>query len=411
MTLLVGGYRYTTALLIDSVGGGLLRPFLLLYGITVLGLSAGEAGVALSAGLLAGLAALPILGRWIDRGSRSGAVAATLLVRMAGVAVLLVGNGQIAYFGASVLLGLGFQTWPAAHAALVAGLTTGRQRDAALAAGRSLRNAGLGVGALVATVAVAGGGSVLRGLAAVTALGFLVSGLLVYTMRLRAEPHEQAKTVERGSLGNLTTLMWANLPFALCFAVLEVALPALVVTQLSVSPAWSAGMFVGNTVLVIAFGVPVVIWLSKLPRRTVFAASGAVLALSYLGFWAGAGLGGTTGAMAVALVCGLYTMGEILYTGSGTALVIASAPANMLGRALVRWQFSTGVGMAIAPAVLMGLLTVGPWALWGALALTTLGAAAIVMRHREGVAPAPHTGRGDQGVLGATHRRHAQATP
>ncbi|HCU48221.1 MAG TPA: MFS transporter, partial [Micromonosporaceae bacterium] len=393
---MVGGYRYTTALLIDSVGGGLLRPFLLLYGITVLGLSGGQAGVALSAGLLAGLAALPIVGRWIDRGSRSAVVAATLLVRVAGVVVLLVGNGQIAYFVASILLGLGFQTWPAAHAALVATLTTGRERDAALAAGRSVRNAGLGVGALIATVAVAGGGSVLRGLAAATALGFLISGLLVYTMRLDVAPQHDKVAVERGSLGGLTILMWANLPFALCFAVLEVALPALVVTQLDVSPAWSAGMFVGNTVVVIAFGVPVVIWLSKMPRRTVFAMSGAVLALSYLGFWAGAGLGGTTGAAAVALVCVLYTMGEILYTGSGTALVIASAPANLLGRALVRWQLSTGVGMAIAPAVLMGLLTVGPWALWGALALATLAAAVIVMRHRE-AGPLPD--HGDQGVL------------
>ncbi|MFC7484780.1 hypothetical protein ACFQX7_38730 [Luedemannella flava] len=67
---------------------------------------------------------------------------------------------------------------------------------------------------------------------------------------------------------------------------LEVALPAVVLDQLRVSPAWSAAMFVGNTALVIAAQVPVVRWLARWPRRRGFALSGVVLAVSYLGFWA-----------------------------------------------------------------------------------------------------------------------------
>lgn len=384
-----GGPRYTLALMIDSVGGGLLRPFLLLYGIVVLHLSALAAGLALSAGLLAGLVVLPLAGRWIDRGARSAVVAATLLVRVAGVGVLLAGNGEAGFFAASVLLGLGSQAWPAAHAALVAALTTGRRRDAALAAGRSVRNAGLGAGALIATVAVTGGDGVLRALAALTGLGFLVSGLLVASMRLRV-PDRPAVASERGGVGHLTGLLWANLPFALCFSVLEVVLPAVMVTQLDVSPVWSAGMFVGNTVLVIAVQVPLVVWLGRWHRRSVLAASGVVLAGSYLGFWAAAAVGGEAGAALVAVVCVLYTAGEILYTGSGTALVIANTPERQVGRALVRWQLSTGLGMAVAPAILTGLLAVGPSALWLMLALTTLAGAAVVLR--------TPTGEGEGGV-------------
>jgi len=366
--------RYVAALAVDSVGGGMLRPFLLLYGVTVLGLGVGEAGVALSAGLLAGLALLPLLGRWIDRGARSAAVAATLFIRVVGVAVLLTGRGFIAFAAASVLLGVGGQAFPAAHAAVVAALKQGRERDAALATTRSVRNAGLGAGALLAMIAVAGGGNVLKGLLTVTALAFLVAGGLALSTRVTAV--EQRRDDGPVRAGNMTVLLMANLPFAMCFSVLEVVLPALLVTRMQANAIWPAALFVGNTVLVILFQAPVVRWLSQWARGTVFAASGAVLGLSYLGFW----LGEAMGAVAIAAVGVVYTLGEILYTGSGTALVIASTPPAQLGRALVRFQISSGLGMAFAPAALTGLLEVGPAALWGCLTVATLAAALVAAR-------------------------------
>jgi len=366
--------RYVAALAVDSVGGGMLRPFLLLYGVTVLGLGVGEAGVALSAGLLAGLALLPLLGRWIDRGARSAAVAATLFIRVVGVAVLLTGRGFIAFAAASVLLGVGGQAFPAAHAAVVAALKQGRERDAALATTRSVRNAGLGAGALLAMIAVAGGGNVLKGLLTVTALAFLVAGGLALSTRVTAV--EQRRDDGPVRAGNMTILLMANLPFAMCFSVLEVVLPALLVTRMQANAIWPAALFVGNTVLVILFQAPVVRWLSQWARGTVFATSGAVLGLSYLGFW----LGEAMGAVAIAAVGVVYTLGEILYTGSGTALVIASTPPAQLGRALVRFQISSGLGMAFAPAALTGLLEVGPAALWGCLTVATLAAALVAAR-------------------------------
>jgi MFS family permease len=359
------------ALVVDSVGGGILRPFLVLYGVTVLGLGVGEAGVALSVGLLAGLTVLPFLGRWIDRSARSAAVAATLFIRVVGVIALLSGRGFAAFAVASVLLGVGGQAFPAAHAALVAAMTQGRQRDAALAMTRSVRNAGLGGGALLAIIAMAGGGSVLTGLIAATALAFLVAGGLALSIKVTAV---QDKHDSSGEAPSMAVLLVANLPFAMCFSVLEVVLPALLVTRMHVASAWPAVLFLGNTVLVILFQVPVVKWLSKRARSTVFAASGVVLGLSYVGFW----LGEAGGAAVIAVVGIAYTLGEILYTGSGTALVIASTPPQHLGRALVRFQLSSGLGMAFAPAVLMGLLEVGSGVLWVTLAAATLLGAAVI---------------------------------
>jgi len=64
-----------------------------------------------------------------------------------------------------------------------------------------------------------------------------------------------------------------------------------------------------------------------------------------------------------------------MYAGSATALVTALAPAPVLGRALARFQLSTGFGLAVSPAVVTTLAARGPAALWGSLAAATLLAA------------------------------------
>lgn len=388
-----GGPRYTTALAVDALGTGMLRPFLLLYGIQVLDLGVARTGTAMSIGMLFGLTAVPFLGRWLDRGARSAAVAAAMCVRVVGVAVLLGGaawggSAVWAFTVAALFLGIGDQCWAPAHAALVGTVADERYRDAALAAGRSLRNAGLGAGALIATVAMAGGTGALRLLAAVTGIGYAVAAFLVRSLRVTATgrsgdrdtpgPNEPKSRAAGGS--RITALDVANLPYAFCFNVLEVALPAVLVSHLHASPAWSAGVFVGNTVIVVATQIAVVVRLSRYPRRSALAGSGLVLAVSYLGFWAAGGLGGNGGAAAIALVSVLYTVGEIMYTGSAVALIVATTPAHRLGRALSRFQLSSGLGAAASPAVLMALFAVGPGLLWASLAAATLVAAVAVRR-------------------------------
>ena len=384
-----GGARYAVALAVDALGSGMLRPFLLLYGIKVLGLGVTETGTAMSVGLLLGLAAVPFFGRWIDRGARTAAVACAMLVRVLGIALLLAPNGVEGsavwgFTAAALFLGIGNQCWPPAHAALVTTLADGHNRDAALAAGRSLRNAGMGAGALIATVSMTGGADALRTLAAVTGLGYAIAAALVRSMRVTATRHAQGPNADVSRAGSrrgrVTALDIANLPYAFCFNVLEVALPAVLVSQLHASPAWSAGLFVGNTVIVVTTQIAVVVWMSRFARRSALAASGLVLSASYLGFWAAGGIAGQGAAAAVAAVSVVYTAGEIMYTGSATALIAATTPSHLLGRALSRFQVSSGIGLAASPAVLMTLFAWGPGALWGSLAAATLLAAVVIRR-------------------------------
>ncbi|MFE5813338.1 MFS transporter [Streptomyces sp. NPDC056479] len=380
-----GGPRYAVALAVDALGTGLLRPFLLLYGVLVLKLSAPVTGIAMTVAVVAGLGCMPAVGRWLDRGARSTVVAASMLVRVLGVALLLATPaGHVWPFGtAALFLGIGNQAWPAAHAALVATVSHGRDRDAALAGGRALRNAGMGVGALVATASLAGGSAALQALAAVTGLAYLVAAALAWSVQLRARPAGLAKDADAGPAPRMRALLAANVVYVFCLNVPEIALPLVLVTQLDASPMWSAAIFVANTVLVVTLQVPVTVALSRFSRRTVLALAGVVLAASYLGFLAATSLGPGRGAAAVAAVSVLCTVGEIVYAGSATALVTALVPPHVLGRTLARFELSTGFGLAVSPVVITSLAPHGPTALWGSLATATLLSASAVATEKD----------------------------
>ncbi|MEV4599928.1 MFS transporter [Amycolatopsis sp. NPDC049253] len=394
-----GGPRYTVALAVDALGTGLLRPFLLLYGVTVLRLSPPVTGIAMTAGAVAGLVCMPAVGRWLDQGARSTVVAASMLVRVLGVALLLAAPTEHVWLFAmaALFLGIGNQAWPAAHAALVATVSHGRERDAALAGGRALRNAGLGVGALLATACLTGGTTALRVLAVVTGLAYLAAAALAWSVHLRTQP--AATPAEAGDgrpAPRMRVLLAANVVYVFCLNVPEIALPLVLVTQLHASSVWSAALFVANTVLVVTLQVPVTVLLSRFSRRIVLALAGVVLTASYLGFLAATSLGHGWGAPAIAAVSVVCTIGEIIYAGSATALVTALAPAPVLGRALARFQLSTGFGLAFSPAVITALAAHGSAALWGSLAAATLFSAAAVATEKDrgtrlGLGPRPES--------------------
>jgi MFS family permease len=379
---------------VDALGTGLLRPFLLLYGVTVLRLSAPVTGIAMTAGAVAGLVCMPAVGRWLDRGARSTVVAASMLVRVLGVALLLAAPaGHVWLFAtAALFLGIGNQAWPAAHAALVATVAHGRERDAALAGSRALRNAGLGVGALLATACLASGTTALHALAGVTGLAYLAAAALAWSVHVHAHPAAAAaEDRDDEPAPRMRALLAANVIYVFCLNVPEIALPLVLVTQLHVSPVWSAAIFVANTVLVVTLQVPVTAVMSRFSRRTVLALSGVVLAASYLGFLAATALGHGWSAPAIATVSVVCTIGEIIYAGSATALVTALAPAAVLGRSLARFQLSTGFGLAVSPAVITALASYGSAALWDSLAAATLLSAAAVAGDKD--QRTPLTGR------------------
>ncbi|GAA3057161.1 hypothetical protein GCM10020229_81110 [Kitasatospora albolonga] len=146
-------------------------------------------------------------------------------------------------------------------------------------------------------------------------------------MRVAADPTVRQDAPGAGPAPRLGALLGANVLYVFCLNVPEIAVPLVLVEQLHASPTWAAAVFVANTVLVVTLQVPVTTWSARWSRGTVMAASGVVLALGYLGFLFATGLGPA----AVALVSVPFTLGEILYAGSSTALVTALAPPAPAG--------------------------------------------------------------------------------
>ncbi|MET7806062.1 MFS transporter [Micromonospora chersina] len=385
-----GGGRYALSATVEAATSGMLRPFIVIYAVLI-GLSAGQAGMTLTVGMLAGLGAVPLAGWWIDRGARRAPAVAALLVRAVGSLLLALVPGIAGFAIGAVLIGVGTQIAPPTNSALVAALAGPARRAAALAAGRSLRNAGLGAGALLGTVLVAGGPEVLRWLALATAVGCAFGAAVIARVPLPHQDPAPARTAgtkkaRGGGLRTVTVLALAGIPYAFYADILEIALPLLLVQGLHASLAWPSGIFVANTVMVIALQLVVVVRLAKWPQRTVLFWSGLLLAASYLAFWLGGATGGSPGTVLVAMAIVPYTLGEILYTGSSVPLVIESAPPHLMGRALARWQLSYGLARAVDPIIITGLLSLGAAALWLPLAAATLlGAAAVRLgtrRHR-----------------------------
>ena len=251
---------------------------------------------------------------------------------------------------------------------------------------------GLGLGALLATASLTGGTAGLRALAAGTVVSYLLSAALAYSVRVRASPppaaaHDStsrdtgsAPRVRRTAVPPMRLLLAANVIYVFCLSIPEVALPLVLVTQLHASPVWAAVVFVINTGLVVAFQVPVTVWMSRFSRRTALATSGVVISVSYLGFLGSVELPHRWAVPAIVGVSVLSTLGELIYAGSSTALVAATAPEHVLGRALARFQLSTGFSLAISPAIITALVARGPAALWVSLTAATLLAAAAVAR-------------------------------
>jgi hypothetical protein len=288
---------------------------------------------------------------------------------------------------AALVFSVGGQTSKVAHNALIATVSAGRERDAALAASYSMRNAGLGLGALVATAGLAGGTAALRELAIGTAAAYLAATVLAWSVHVRADGGTGADagtkadtTSDPDTVPRMGRLLAANVVFVFCLSVPEVALPLVLVTVLHASAVWAAAVFVTNTVLVVALQVPVTVWMARFSRQTALAVSGVVIAASYLGFLGAVSLGRGWAAPAIAAVSVLSTLGEIIYAGSSTALVVAMAPERLLGRALGRFALSTGFSLAVAPALITTLSTHGEAALWLPLAAATLLSSAAVSR-------------------------------
>jgi MFS family permease len=174
-----------------AVGSGLTSPFLVVYLHEARGLGLALAGLALAVIAGAGLAGNPFGGWLSDRVGAREALVVGLVIAAAGSLALALVRAPWQALAAAGLLGLGAAiTWPALDA-LLAGVVGPEKRGSVFAVRHATLNAGLGLGALLAALVLAGGPpSQLAVLYVLDALSFLalVPALLVLPGVARAVP-------------------------------------------------------------------------------------------------------------------------------------------------------------------------------------------------------------------------------
>ncbi|MER7754680.1 MFS transporter [Kitasatospora sp. NPDC097643] len=390
-----------TALAIDALGNGMYVPFSLVFFRHVTDLPLAVIGLVLTATGLLAMVALPLVGTAVDRFGARRMQIALHLVRAAGFAVYPFASALPAFVAVTLVTAVATRGYPAVQQARIGELTSGSGLERVNALGRSLANAGLGAGSMLAAllVGLAGDGGYTVA-ALLNAASFLAAAALVRRVpdarpdtgpaaadgpatgdgpapRSTGHVGYRAVLADRPFLGLAT----ANLLISLSYASLAVLLPVYVTGVLHASASLAGLAFAVNTVLCAALGVPAGLAVRRFTTRNRAAATGA--ALFAAGFLAQALLVPATGRFTTAgllAVVVVVTLGEIVHNPAASALVTDTAPAAVRGRYMATYQLSWSLSAALAPSLLTGLLALDSRLPWLVLAATALAGGALLLR-------------------------------
>ncbi|MYS38388.1 MFS transporter [Streptomyces sp. KhCrAH-43] len=387
-----GERALVSGIAVDAVGSGMYVPFSLVFFRHVTGLPLPLIGLVLTVTGLASIAAVPLVGIAVDRfGARTMQISLYVL-RGLSFACFPLAHSLPAFVVVALFTSVGTRAFRPAQDARLAELASGTDRDRLQALSRSLSNAGLGAGTMIASVVIATAGDFgytvtawLNG-ASFVAAGFLASRTPPAPPRDPVAPRTRSGgyrvvAKDRPFLG----LVCANLCVALGFSALTSLLPLYATGLLDLPDGLVGSAFLLNTVLCATLGVPVAaLSRRRFTTRTRAAAAGA--ALFSVAFIGQAALGTVrpdgvplllTGLLAAVLV---MTVGEMVYSPSSGALSQFAAPQELRGRYLATYQLSWSLAYALGPMVFTSLIAVDARLPWLLVATTAALGAAVLVR-------------------------------
>ncbi len=368
---------------VNSLGNGVVIPFVVIYLHNVRGISFSLAGLALAFGGVTALLAGLLAGTTVDRiGGRN-----TLLIGLALQAASFALFPLIHHpWHAFALLGLdGVGTacfWPG-QSTLLSRLTPAEDRHSAYALQRISMNLGMGLGSLagglIATTADPGSFTRLFLADAATFVVFIV------VLSAVSEPPEVAaeRTDDRGN-GYRAVLRDRNFVGLLGLNVLFVAvgyevfalLPPFAKNYAGVNERWVGFIWLANTLLIVLIQLPVSKALEGRRRMVALALMNVLWAVAALVVLAaGALLTATSAALVLILATMIFGVGETLQGPTQAPLVADLAPERLRGRYFALGSMSWSAGSILGPAVGGVLLDWHPLAVWPLAAAVCLVAA------------------------------------
>ncbi len=379
--------RFIAAGFVDAIGDGIYVPLTMLFVHSLTGQSLTAIGTGLTLAGLGALASMPAIGVLIDRFGGKRVYIGALALRAVGFALYPLATTYPAFLAVALTVAVAMWASAPAQQSLIGDMAHGAERDRLLAWNRSLRNGGMGFGALAAAAMLAFGGdggylAAALALAGAFAAAAVLVALVPVQRTATAAPETPTKAGYRAVLADRPYLALTVANFLICFGYTAqaIALPVFLTRDVGIPDAMAGIVFAVNTALIACLGVPVARLMSRARRGRGAALGTAVFALSFAAFAFLPALGGTVAIIAVLAVAVVYTAGELIHSAPAQSLSVQAAPDRTRGRYLAVYQLSWSVCRTVAPMILGLLLDAGTWQLWTALAVAVLAGGLILLR-------------------------------
>lgn len=374
----------------NSLGNGVVFPYLFVYLKDVRGFSPAVAGTVIAVSSFGQVAAGLAAGSIVDRIGARRTLAGALVLQAVGFGLMPLVRVPWHAFALVSLSGSATAAFWPAQSTLITGLTPPARRHAAFAQQRVTMNLGVGLGGLagglIASVAHPGSFTVLF---VVDALTFLVYvGVLALVADAPAHAVEGAGAASYRAVlrDRLFLRLWAlNFLFVTAgYSLFNVVTP-FAHDHAGVSLSAFGVAFLVNTLVIVVLQLPISHAIEGRRRMRALAAMPLLWAAAWLlveasGIW----LYGTAAALLLAVAFAIFGVGECFHGPAHQALVAEIGPDRLRGRYFALHSMSWGLGGTAGPAIGGVLLGVAPFALWplaaGVCASASLGALATERR-------------------------------
>jgi len=377
--------RVSAAVLVDTVGAGLLLPLSLVYFTLTSGLGLAEIGLIAAIATVVALPAGMAGGAITDRFGAKASMVTNNLVSAVGYTLFLFVHDPVGIFVAIFLTAASERLYWASWVSYVHRLAAGRSFERWFSVLEDLKMGAMGVGACIAVLVLAlDAVSGLRWLVLANVFSSLVAAAIFLGQKLTVEvPAHSAPTPRIGLRAwfdvlrgrGAVALLFGQFLLGPLMVLPNVALSVMFISIWHLPAAVSPALFAINTLLVALLQAPLTAAMAHSTRAArIWAAAGLIAAcllpLTFIGS------PGTEAGWAYVVGSGvLLAFADMLYLPPTNAVMIDAPAPHLRGRAVSLFQTAFALSMALYPSTI-GLLHSGlPWLLWVITTLAVVGGA------------------------------------